>query len=69
MVHDTRASSQNDVSELTRRQQLHHPFLEVSKLDVVSWRDDTGLVEAAIQLDDDFTRPVVVNFFKLANIT
>lgn len=45
VVHNTGGGGQDDVAELTGRQQLDNPLLEVGKTDVVSGRDDTGLVE------------------------
>ena len=53
---------------MTRWQQLDDPLLQVSKLDVVSWRDDSGLVESAVELDDDLAGSVVVDFLELANV-
>ena len=46
VVHDTSGSCKDDVSELTGRKELDNPLLEISEADVVSWGDDTGLVEA-----------------------
>lgn len=46
VVHDTSGSCEDDVSKLTGRKKLDNPLLEVSEADVVSWRDDTSLVEA-----------------------
>jgi hypothetical protein len=53
MIHDTSASGQDNVAELTRGKQLDNPLLEVAKLDVVSWADAAGLVDPTGQLDDD----------------
>lgn len=47
MVHDTSRGGQNDKTELTSRQELHDPLLEVAELDVVARVDDAALVEAA----------------------
>lgn len=69
VVHDTSRCSENDVAELTRWQQLDDPLLEILERDVVSWGDDTGLVEAAVQLNDNFAIAVVVNFLEFANVT
>ena len=46
MVHDTGRGGEDDVSELTRGEELDNPLLEVTELDVVARGDDTGLVEA-----------------------
>jgi hypothetical protein len=49
VVHDTSRGCENDVTELTRWQKLDNPLLEVGETDVVSWGDDTSLVEAVRQ--------------------
>ena len=68
MVHDTRRRREHDVTELTRRQKLDDPLLEVNELDVVPGADDTGLVQAAVELDDDLAVAVVVDLLELANV-
>lgn len=47
MVHDAGRGCEDDVAELTRREQLHDPLLHVTQLDVEAWADDAGLVDAA----------------------
>jgi len=68
VVHDTSGGGENDVAELTRGQQLNDPLLHVAELDVVAGRDDTGLVDAAVQLDDDLAVAVVVDLLELADV-
>lgn len=46
MVHDSSTGGEDDETELTGRKKFDDPFFEVGELDVVSWRDDTSLVEA-----------------------
>jgi hypothetical protein len=48
VVHDTGGGGEDDVSELTRWEELDNPLLEFTKADVVSWGDDTGLVETVL---------------------
>jgi hypothetical protein len=69
VVHDTGGGSEDDVAELTRRKQLDNPLLEVAELDVVAGRDDTGLVDAAVELDDNLAVAVVVDLLELADVT
>jgi len=69
VVHDTSRGGQNDVAELTGRQQLDNPLLEVGQADVVAGRDNTGLVETAVQLNDDLAGAVVIDLLELANVT
>lgn len=45
VVHDTSRGGQDNVTELTGREQLDDPLLEIGETDVVSGGDDTSLVE------------------------
>ena len=67
VVHDTGGGGEDDVAELTSRQQLDNPLLEVVKADVVAGGDDTSLVETAVELDNDLAGAVVVDLFELAD--
>ena len=69
MVHDTGRGGQDNVTELTRGKELDNPLLHVAELDVVAGRDDTGLVEAAVKLDNNLAVAVVVDLLELANVT
>ena len=51
---------QDDVAERTSREQQVDPVLNLSELDVEAGRDDTALVDATVELDDDLARAVVV---------
>lgn len=68
VVHDAGRGGQDDVAELTGGQQLDNPLLQVGQADVVARRDDGGLVQAAVQLDDNLARAVVVDLLELANV-
>lgn len=68
VVHDASRGGEDDVAELTGRQQLDNPLLEVLETDVVAGGDDTGLVETAVELDDDLAGAVVIDLLKLANV-
>ena len=46
VVHDAGGGGEDDVAELTRRQELDNPLLEVTQLHVVTRADDAGLVQA-----------------------
>jgi hypothetical protein len=47
VVHNTSRGSENDVTELTRWQELDHPLLELVQTNVIAGRDNTSLVKAA----------------------
>ena len=68
MIHDASAGGQDDVAELTRWQQLDNPLLKISELDVVAGRNDASLVETTIELNDDFTTSVIVDFLEFTDV-
>ena len=68
VVHDTSGGGEDNVTELTRRQELDDPLLEVTELDVVAGRDDASLVQTAVELDDDLAVAVVVDLLELADV-
>lgn len=68
VVHDASGGGQNDIAELTRGQQTDGPLLEIRKLDVVAGGDDTSLVEAANQLNDNLAGAVVIDLLELADV-
>lgn len=68
VVHDASRGGEDNVTELTGRKELDDPLLEVTELDVVAGGDDTGLVDAAVELDDNLAVAVVVNLLELANV-
>lgn len=69
VIHDTSRGGQDEVTELTRRQQVLGPLFEVSNLDVEARRDDTTLVQTTSELDDNLTGTVVIDFFEFTNVT
>lgn len=64
MVHDTLGCSQDNKAELTRRKQTLDPLLKIGKLDVEARRDNTTLVDAAVQLNDDLAVAVVIDLLE-----
>jgi hypothetical protein len=68
VVHDTGRGGQDDETELTGGKELDDPLLDIAELDVVAGGDDTGLVDAAVELDDNLAVAVVINLLELANV-
>jgi hypothetical protein len=60
VVHNTGGGGKNNITELTRWQKLDDPLLEICETDVVSWRDDTGLVETLRNISRGFMSEEVV---------
>jgi hypothetical protein len=69
VVHDTSRGGEDDIAELTGREQLDNPLLELREADVVAGGDDTSLVQAAVELDDDLAGSVVVDLLELSDIS
>lgn len=69
MVHDTGRGGQDNVSELTGRQEPHNPLLEIGDLDRVAGRNASSLVDTSVELDDDLSGAVVIDLLKLADVS
>ena len=68
VVHDARRGGEDDLSERSSGEQQVDPVLNGIDTDVESGRDDTGLVESAVELDDDLAASVVVNDLELSDV-
>ena len=68
VVHDTGGGGQDEVTELTRGEELGGPGLEVTELNGVAGVDNTTLVQTAVELDDDFAGAVVVNLLEFTDV-
>ena len=69
VIHDSGRSSQDQVSELTGRQEVVDPGFDILLLDVESRRDDTSLVDSANQLNYNLSRSMIINDFKFTNVS
>ena len=59
---------ENDDTEATSGEEQVDPGLDLVDLDVVAGRDDTGFVQATVELDNDLSSTVIIDEFKLADI-
>ena len=69
VIHDTLVGGKNDISELSGWQDLVHKLLEILKLEVESWGDDTALVQSTVKLNDDLTGSSVINDLELIDVS
>lgn len=69
VVHDTVGSGENDISELSWGEDVVDELLEVLEFKIVSGWDDSALVQSAVQLNNDLACSLVVNDFKLVDVT
>ena len=68
MIHNPSTGGKDNIAELTRWQQLNDPLLEVTKRNIIAGRDDTSLVETAVELYDDLAVAVIIDLFEFANV-
>ena len=68
VVHDTGRGGKDDVAERTGGEEERDPVLDLSELDVETGRDDSALVDASVELDDDLARAVVVDLLELVDV-
>ena len=68
VVHDTVGSGQDELTELTRREQIRSELLDLSNLDVESRGDHTALVQTSQEVDNNLAAPVVINDLEVTNV-
>ena len=69
VVHDTLVGGKDDIAELSGWQDLVNELLEILKLEVESWGDDTALVQSSVKVNDDLAGSGVVNNLELVDVT
>lgn len=65
---DALGGRQNKVSELSGGENVAGPLFELGEKDIVPWRDDSALVDAADQFDDDLFASVVIDDLELSDV-
>lgn len=68
VVHDTGRGGQDDVTELAGGQETGNPLLDLVQLDVETGGDNTGLVDASDELDNDLAGAVVIDLLELTDV-
>ena len=68
VVHDTVGGGQHELTELTRGEQIGSELLDLVKGDVESGRDDTALVQATEEIDDNLSASVIVDDLEVTNV-
>ena len=67
--HDAEGGGQHKVTETTGRQDVLHPLLNTSDVDVESGGDHSAFINSADKVDYDFAGSVVVDDLKLADVS
>ena len=68
VVHDSQRRCHDNVTELTRRQQVAGPLLDLAKLQVEAGGNDTTLVDAPYEVDNNFSCTMIIYDFKVTNV-
>jgi hypothetical protein len=68
MCEDSLSGGKDEVTELSRWEDVVGPFLEISDLNVVSGTDDSTFVDSTNKLDDDLFASVVIDNLELTNV-
>ena len=69
MGHDPVGSTDEDVTELTRRKKIHNPLLNLIDLDIKTGTDHTTFIDTASQFHNNLARSVIVNDLEFSNVT
>ena len=69
VVHDTIGGSEDELSKLTRREQIGSELLDLINGDIKSWRNDTALVQTSKKIEDNLAGSMVVDNLKLSNVS
>jgi len=68
VVHDTLVGGKDDNTELTRGKDCIAEVLELVEGQIETRRDDTALVEAAVEVDDDLAGAGIIDDLELADV-
>merc|ERR1719401_130690 len=69
VVHDAIWCGEDNMAELTRRQEVACNLFNTTKLNIEPRGDDPAFVDASNQLNDNLARPMVVHDFQITNVT
>jgi len=69
VVHDARGCCEDQVAELSRREKVGDPFLNIGQRYIETRTDATTFVDSTIEFNDNFVGTMIINDFKFTNIT
>lgn len=69
VIHDTKGGGEDDETKLTAGQEVGNPLLHIIKLNIETGGDDTTLVKATVELDNNLTGTMIIDDLELANVT
>jgi len=69
VIHDTLVGGEEDVSELSGRKDGVNELLEVLKLEVESWGDNTTFVESSVKINDDLSVSGIIDDLEFTDVS
>lgn len=69
MVHNTSRGSKDNETKLARGEEVVNPVLQLGKLNVKARGNNTTLVEASVQVNNNLSGAVIINDFEFINVT
>jgi hypothetical protein len=69
MGHDSVGGRDQDMSELTRWEEVYNPLLNFIDANVESRRDNSALVETSIEFYNNFVGTVIIDNFEFTNVS
>jgi hypothetical protein len=69
VVHDTVRGSEDQMTELTRWEQVGRQLFDLIQSNIKSWRNNAAFVQATQQVDDDLATSVVIDDLELSNVS
>lgn len=69
VVHDAERRRQDDMSELASRKEIDDPLLDLVVADIEARANDSALVDAANELNNNLAGAVIIHNFELTNVT
>ena len=69
VVHDTLVGGKDDNTELTRGKDSSAEVLELVEGEIETGRDNTALVEAAVEVDNDLATAGIIDNLELVDVT
>lgn len=69
VVHDAEGGGEDNETELSGGQDVVDELLEVLERQVISWGDHAAFIQSAVELNNDLTTSLIVNYLKLIDVT
>ena len=69
VIHDTLVGGEDDVSELSGWENGVNELLEILKLEVESWGDNTALVESSVKINNDLSASGIIDDLEFTDVS